>query len=159
MRSGLAPWISTMATNAGIVLVVGGLVWLLGIATVLAVHLPLVLIASSIGVWMFYVQHQFEQTSWEHDETWSHPIAALHGSSYYDLPRPLMWMTGNIGIHHLHHLNSRIPFYRLRHALDAHPELKLTSRLTFRQSIQSVRLALWDEESRRLVPFSAYPGS
>ncbi len=154
MHAGAMPWTSTMLTNLGIAVLVAGLVWAVGPMTVLAVHLPVVLIASTIGVWMFYVQHQFEETAWDHEGEWSHQHAALHGSSYYDLPRPLMWLTGNIGIHHLHHLNSRIPYYRLQAALDAHRDLGADSRLTFRDSLKCVRLSLWDEEKRRLVSFA-----
>lgn len=156
MRGGAMPWASTMLTNAGIIAVAALLIWAVGLASFIVVHLPIVLVASCIGVWLFYVQHQFEHTSWEDDEGWSHPMAALHGSSYYDLPWPLMWLTGNIGIHHLHHLNSRIPFYRLREALDAAPALKQTSRLTFAASLRCVRLTLWDEDLKRLISFSEY---
>jgi acyl-lipid omega-6 desaturase (Delta-12 desaturase) len=154
MRSGLMPWASTMGTNAGILLVSGLLIWAFGWWAFLGVHLPVVVLGASIGVWLFYVQHQFEETSWEKEADWSHPDAALHGSSFYDLPQPLMWVTGNIGIHHLHHLNSRIPFYRLPEALRAWPELKDIGRLTLWQSFGCVRLRLWDEDSRRLVPIA-----
>ena len=82
------------------------------------------LLAASVGVWMFYVQHQFEQTSWANDREWNLHDAALHGSSYYDLPAFLRWFTANIGMHHVHHLNSRIPYYRLPRVLRDHPELR-----------------------------------
>lgn len=154
MTSGIMPWASTMGTNAGILAISAVLIWALGWGTFLGVHLPVVLLGASIGVWLFYVQHQFEETSWEKEPDWSHPAAALHGSSFYDLPQPLMWVTGNIGIHHLHHLNSRIPFYRLPEALRALPELKDIGRLTLWQSFGCVRLGLWDENSRRLVPIA-----
>jgi acyl-lipid omega-6 desaturase (Delta-12 desaturase) len=153
MSLGLMPWASTMLTNVAILAATAPLIWLLGLGGFLAIHLPVVMIASSIGVWLFYVQHQFEHTSWERSPDWSHASAALHGSSFYDLPRPLMWMTGNIGIHHLHHLCSRIPFYRLPQVLDDHPELKQTGRLTLKDSLGCVRLTLWDEDRKRLVPF------
>jgi omega-6 fatty acid desaturase (delta-12 desaturase) len=154
MTSGVMPWASTMGTNAGILAVSAVLIWAFGWWAFLGVHLPVVLLGASIGVWLFYVQHQFEETSWEKEPDWSHPDAALHGSSFYDLPQPLMWVTGNIGIHHLHHLNSRIPFYRLPEALRAWPELKDIGRLTLWQSFGCVRLGLWDEDSRRLVPIA-----
>jgi omega-6 fatty acid desaturase (delta-12 desaturase) len=155
MNLGLMPWLSTMGTNAAILAVSAPLIWFLGWSSFLLVHLPVICLGASIGVWLFYVQHQFEHTSWEREEDWSQPAAALHGSSFYDLPRPLMWITGNIGIHHLHHLSSRIPFYRLREALDANPELKgAGGRLTFWQSLRCVRLTLWDEERRQLVSFA-----
>ena len=148
------PWASTMGTNAGILVISGLLIWAFGWWAFLSVHIPVVVIGSSIGVWLFYVQHQFDETSWDKNADWTHPDAALHGSSFYDLPRPLMWVTGNIGIHHLHHLCSRIPFYRLPEALRACPEMRDVGRLTLSESFGCVRLALWDEESRRLVPFS-----
>ena len=154
MASGIMPWASTMATNAAIFVASALLIWFMGWQSFLLVHLPVVWVGASAGVWLFYVQHQFEQTSWEQDPDWSHTAAALHGSSFYDLPRPLMWITGNIGIHHLHHLCSRVPFYRLPKALDAVPELKTLGRLTLWQSIRCVRLTLWDDEQKRLVPFS-----
>ena len=155
MSSGLMPWASTMLTNAGILALSALLVWYLGWERFVALHLPVVWLGASIGVWLFYVQHQFEETSWERDPDWTHASSALDGSSYYDLPRPLMWITGNIGIHHIHHLCSRIPFYRLTEALQACPELKTQGRITLGRSLACVRLTLWDEDQKRLVPFKA----
>jgi omega-6 fatty acid desaturase (delta-12 desaturase) len=154
MSSGVMPWASTMLTNAAVLAIASPLIWMMGVSSFLAIHLPVVLIGASIGVWLFYLQHQFEDTFWERDPDWTHAESALHGSSYYDLPRPLMWMTGNIGIHHLHHLNSRIPYYRLPEVLADYPELKETSRLTLKESFKCVRLTLWDEDQKKLVPFS-----
>ena len=154
MKSGAMPWQSTMLTNAAIVALSVALILVVGFGTFLAVQLPVIGIGASVGVWLFYVQHQFERTSWERDPTWTHANAALHGSSFYDLPRPLMWMTGNIGIHHLHHLCSRIPFYRLPEVLTDHPELRNIGRITLWESLKCVRLTLWDEEHKRLVPFA-----
>ena len=154
MRDGWRPWASAMATNAGILVLAAVAIWQVGVATFLIVHLPITLIAASIGVWLFYVQHQFEHTLWDSDEDWSFHEAALHGSSHYVLPGVLRWFTANIGIHHVHHLSSRIPYYRLPEVLRAFPELANVSRLTIRQSLATVRLALWDERKRRLVSFS-----
>jgi len=151
--NGWRPWISTMATNLTIALVAGGLIWLIGIKAFLLVHLPALLVAASIGVWLFYVQHQFEDTVWASDGKWNAQDAALHGSSHYDLPAFLRWFTANIGMHHVHHLSSRIPFYRLPRVLRDHPELRNVSRLTFFESFRCVRLALWDDTQRRLVSF------
>ena len=120
----------------------------------LLVQLPITCWPSSIGVWLFYVQHQFEETYWERDADWSVHEAALHGSSHFDLPRVLRWFTANIGVHHVHHLSSRIPSYRLREVLRDHPELRDVSRLTLAQSFRCFRLALWDEDTRRLVSFA-----
>jgi len=153
MRDGWRPWISTMATNAAIVLVVAVLMWLLGWRPVVMVHLPIMLLSASMGVWLFYVQHQFEDTAWARGTNWSHYDAALAGSSFYDLPAPLRWITGNIGIHHVHHLNSRIPYYRLPKVLKDHPELKAVARLTLKDSLKSVRLSLWCERREKLVTF------
>jgi omega-6 fatty acid desaturase (delta-12 desaturase) len=111
------------------------------------------LIGASFGVWLFYVQHQFEDTFWANDKTWNMHEAALRGSSYYDLPFILRWFTANIGVHHVHHLCSRIPFYRLPLALRHHPDLGKIGRLTLWQSLSCVRLVLWDEAARRLISF------
>jgi omega-6 fatty acid desaturase (delta-12 desaturase) len=142
-----------MATNLGIVLFAAGLIWLTGIGAFLMIHLPITIIAASIGVWLFYVQHQFEHTSWERDPDWRHPEASLHGSSHYDLPGVLRWFTANIGIHHIHHLSSRIPYYRLPAVLRDHPELARVGRLTLLDSLGCVNLVLWDEGRKRLVSF------
>jgi acyl-lipid omega-6 desaturase (Delta-12 desaturase) len=153
MRSGWQPWVSTMATNVGIALLVTTLIWAVGVGPFLLVHLPITLLAASIGVWLFYVQHQFEETTWEEGRKWSLHETALHGSSHYDLPPVLRWFTANIGVHHVHHLCSRIPFYRLGQVLRDNPELRGVSRLTLAESLGCVRLALWDESERRLVSF------
>jgi acyl-lipid omega-6 desaturase (Delta-12 desaturase) len=153
MGSGVQPWLSTMGTNAAIACVAALAVYWMGFSAFLLVYLPVTLIASSIGVWLFYVQHQFEATYWTDEKNWSHQDAALHGSSYYDLPGVLRWFTANIGIHHIHHLSSRIPFYRLPEALRAQPELAHVGRVTLLQSLSCVRLALWDEEGRKLISF------
>jgi omega-6 fatty acid desaturase (delta-12 desaturase) len=116
--------------------------------------LPIVLLASSIGVWLFYIQHQFEETFWEGNPAWSVHEAALHGSSHYDLPGFLPWLTANIGVHHVHHLYSRIPFYRLPQVLRDFPELANVHRITLLESFKCVRLSLWDEGRRKLVSFS-----
>src|SRR5277367_1932490 len=151
--NGWRPWLSTMATNAAIAAIVGGLIWFIGVWPFVLVHLPIALLAGSVGVWLFYVQHQFETTFWAHDGEWSFEEAALYGSSYYDLPAVLRWFTANIGVHHVHHLCSRIPYYRLPRVLRDHPELRGVSRLTLLQSFRCVRLVLWDESRQRLVSF------
>ena len=147
------PWLSTMGTNAGIAVAAAVLIWLVGAKVFLAVQIPITVVAASIGVWLFYVQHQFEETHWSEAAAWSVHDAALHGSSHYDLPSILRWFTANVGIHHVHHLVSRIPFYRLGEVLRTHPELRGIGRLTLWQSLACVRLVLWDEERRRLVSF------
>jgi omega-6 fatty acid desaturase (delta-12 desaturase) len=153
MRAGWKPWVSAMATNFAIALIAATLIWFIGVKAFLLVHLPVILLAATFGVWLFYVQHQFEQTTWERGEDWNLHADALHGSSHYDLPAVLRWFTANIGIHHVHHLCSRIPYYRLPQALRDHPELRGLGRLTLLQSFSCVRLVLWDEAQRRLVSF------
>jgi len=153
MRDGWRPWTSAMATNLAILAAVAVLIWLVGPWRFLAIQVPIVLIAGTIGVWLFYVQHQFEETTWEPDPTWTFQEAALHGSSHYDLPPILAWFTANIGIHHVHHLGSRIPYYRLPQVLKDFPDLKGVGRLTLMDSLRCVNLVLWDEEHKRLLSF------
>lgn len=140
---------TNLATAAALLLIW----WFVGLGAVFLVFLPTTLVAASIGVWLFYVQHQFETTHWDDHGDWDLHEAALHGSSHYDLPKVLRWFTGNIGIHHVHHLYSRIPFYRLPEVLRDHTELVEQSRLTIWQSFKCASLDLWDEKSRRLVSF------
>ncbi|PSJ60562.1 fatty acid desaturase [Kumtagia ephedrae] len=153
MRDGAEPWVSTMATNAAIVVLAGGLMWAIGPWAFLAVHLPIVILAGAAGIWLFYVQHQFEDTHWDHNADWRFQEAALHGSSHYDLPGILRWLTGNIGVHHVHHLSSRVPCYRLPEVLHDHPELGGIGRITLLRSLQCVKLVLWCETRRKLVSF------
>ncbi|MEO1406497.1 MAG: fatty acid desaturase [Pseudomonadota bacterium] len=147
-------WASAMGTNLGIAVLAALMIWIAGLAPLLLVVLPTTLLAATIGVWLFYVQHQFEETHWSSDGEWQVQHAALHGSSYYDLPRPFDWLTGYIGVHHVHHLNSRIPSYRLPEVLRDHPELTEINRLTVINSLKSLRLHLWDENRQKLVSFA-----
>jgi omega-6 fatty acid desaturase (delta-12 desaturase) len=153
MRAGWWPWLSAMGTNAAILGAAAAMIWAVGATTFFMVHMPLVMLGASIGVWLFYIQHQFEDTHWADDEDWSAQEAALYGSSHYDLPRPLRWMTANIGLHHVHHLSSRIPFYRLPEVLRDHTELRELGRITLRESFGALWLVLWDEKVQQLVSF------
>jgi omega-6 fatty acid desaturase (delta-12 desaturase) len=153
-RAGARYWISAMGTNLAIAAALGAIAYFGGLAVLLAVFLPMTVVAASIGVWMFYVQHQFEETSWDDEPAWQLHDAALHGSSHYVLPGVLRWLTANIGVHHVHHLQSRVPFYRLPEILRDHPELAEAQRLTVRESFACVGMQLWDERSRRLVSFA-----
>lgn len=153
MRQGWRPWVSTMVTNVAMAGIAAVMMWQLGVVPFLMVHLPVMLLAASFGVWLFYVQHQFEEVQWMRGGEWALPEAALMGSSYYDLPAVLRWFTANIGVHHVHHLNSRIPYYRLPQVLRDHPELKGVGRLTLWDSFRTVRLALWCETRRKLISF------
>jgi omega-6 fatty acid desaturase (delta-12 desaturase) len=153
LDGGKAVWFSVMGTNLAIAGAIFGMAWFVGLDQVLLVHLPILLLAASIGVWLFYVQHQFEETWWAGAGDWSFHDGALRGSSYLDLPAPLRWVTANIGIHHVHHLASRIPSYRLGEVLRDYPDLRRVGRITLRQSLSCFRLALWDEERGQLVSF------
>lgn len=146
-------WRSVAWTN----LSVGGMValawWLIGWKQLLLVQAPITLISGAVGVWLFYVQHQFEDTYWREHPEWNFHRAAIEGSSFYDLPAILHWFTGNIGFHHIHHLASRIPNYRLKECFRKVPELHEVTRLTILESLRCARLHLWDEEGGRLVGF------
>ncbi|EAQ27094.1 MULTISPECIES: fatty acid desaturase [unclassified Roseovarius] len=147
-------WISAMGTNAAILALLGLILYFGGLLPILLIFVPTTLLAATAGVWLFYVQHQFEDTHWEEDDDWDLHDAALHGSSHYVLPSVLQWLSANIGIHHVHHLYSRIPFYRLPEVLRDHAALAESHRLTIRQSFATTRLHLWDESSKRLISFS-----
>jgi len=151
MRKQPKYWFSAMGTNLFIAALIGSIIYFFGLKAFLLVYVPMVVVAGAIGVWMFFVQHQFEDTQWDGDADWDRNDAAIFGSSHYDLPKPLRWLTGNIGIHHVHHLNSRIPFYRLTEALRDHPKLVNIKRLTLAQSLKCTKLKLWCEEKRKLV--------
>ncbi|CAN7220081.1 fatty acid desaturase [Phenylobacterium sp. LjRoot225] len=146
-------WLSVAGNNLGLALLIVPQILLAGPTAFLAVHLPIVVLAASIGVWLFYVQHQFEGAYWTRNERWSLHEAALHGSSYLHLPAPLRWLTANIGAHHVHHVGSRIPFYRLPQVMNDHPQLKTMSRISLIDSFRAMRLSLWDEAAGRLISF------
>jgi omega-6 fatty acid desaturase (delta-12 desaturase) len=129
--------------------------WTVGLWPFLKVQMPVSLIAASAGVWFFYVQHQFEGTYWRRDQGWDLAETSLKGSSYYELPAILQWISGNIGFHHIHHLNSRIPNYHLPKCMKENPILQEVTRLTLLKSLSCIPLALWDEEKRQLVGFDA----
>lgn len=147
-------WASAMGTNAMIALVLGLIFWFGGIMPLVLIFLPSLLVAATGGVWLFYVQHQFENTQWDHENEWQLHDAALQGSSYYVLPSVLRWFSGNIGVHHVHHLYSRIPFYRLMEVLKENTDLQYMNRMTIMESFSCARLHLWDESKRKLVSFS-----
>ncbi len=153
MKAGPIFWSSAMATNLATALALALPVYLWGFGVTAMVFFPVLISAASIGVWLFYVQHQFPAAYWDKADDWSFHDAALHGSSHLDLPPILSWFTGHIGIHHVHHLASRIPFYRLPEVLEKHPDLRDLNRFTARETWGSLRLALWDEGERMLVSF------
>ncbi len=153
ISSGSREWASVVATNLALLVVGAALSAAVGWARFAAIELPVACIGASIGVWLFYVQHQFEDTYWARGDEWHFEAAGVAGSSFYDLPAVLHWCTGNIGFHHIHHLCPRIPNYRLRESHDAHVGLVRVTRLTFGQSLRCFQLHLWDEERRKLVGF------
>jgi omega-6 fatty acid desaturase (delta-12 desaturase) len=122
------------------------------------VSAPPALLAGSAGIWLFYVQHQFEDVYWQRAEGWSYADAALRGSSYLRLPKVLQFFTGSIGLHHLHHLNSRIPNYNLQRAHDDNPTFHDVPTLSLWDGLRAVRLKLWDEDQSRLVTFAQVRG-
>lgn len=146
-------WASTQGTNLGIAVLTAGKIVAVGLTPYMAIELPILVLWTSIGVWMFYVEHQFRATYWSRAPEWDFYQAALYGSSQLDLPRVLAWCTGDNGIHHVHHLNSRIPNYRLRECLEKIPELAAVSRISLRDGLRATRLKLWDSHRRELVSF------
>jgi omega-6 fatty acid desaturase (delta-12 desaturase) len=145
---------SVIWTNVALALVVGPLCWLIGWRDYLLVWGPAALLAGAAGVWLFYVQHQFEDTYWESADDWSYADAALRGSSYLRLPKVLQFFTGNIGLHHVHHLSARIPNYNLQRAHDDNPVFHDVPTLSLWDGIRAARLKLWDADRRRLVTFA-----
>jgi omega-6 fatty acid desaturase (delta-12 desaturase) len=125
----------------------------IGIKELLMIQLPVAFIGGLGGIWMFYIQHQFEGTYWQRHEEWDYATAAIRGSSYFKLPKVLQWFTGNIGFHHIHHLSSRIPNYALQQCMEENPEFQDVTTITLWSSLKSLGLNLWDEEQRRLVSF------
>jgi acyl-lipid omega-6 desaturase (Delta-12 desaturase) len=145
---------SVYMTSLVIAVLMGILIWLVGLKTFLLIQLPITIITSSTGAWLFFVQHQFEDTYWANEENWDFAKAALQGSSYYKLPKVLQWFTGNIGFHHIHHLSPKIPNYLLEKCQKENPEFQQTARiLTVRTSLRSILLSLWDENQKKLVSF------
>jgi acyl-lipid omega-6 desaturase (Delta-12 desaturase) len=145
---------SVLATDAALAAVVGGLCWLMGWQQFLIVWAPSALLAGSVGIWLFYVQHQFEDAYWQDAAGWTYADAALRGSSYLKLPKVLQFFTGNIGLHHVHHLNARIPNYNLQAAHDNNPILHDVPTLSLWDGLRAVTLKLWDEDSGKLVTFA-----
>jgi omega-6 fatty acid desaturase (delta-12 desaturase) len=146
-------WLSILGTNAAAAMAIAVVSLIVGLGVVVLAWVTVLLVAESIGVWLFYIQHQFEDTYWEATSDWDFRAAALGGSSFYDLPRVLHWLTGSIGFHHIHHLASKIPNYRLRACFEQNPEFQQVERLTMLGSLKCARLALWDEDRRKLVSF------
>ena len=146
-------WISVFWNNLALLGLFGGLSAIFGPKTLFLIHAPIVVISGMAGVWLFYVQHQFEETYWDRDDSWSVDRAAFHGSSYFHLPRILQWFSGNIGFHHIHHLALKVPNYRLQECFESSPRLQQARWLTLVTSLRCASLGLWDEDQKKLVPF------
>ena len=142
---------SVLATNGALAVLIGALCWLIGWKAYVAVQLPTAWMAATAGVWLFYVQHQFEDTYWRDSDEWTYADAALRGSSYLKLPQPLQFFTGNIGLHHVHHLSARVPNSHLQRAHDSCALFQDVPVLSLWDGLRATRLKLWDEESQRLV--------
>ncbi len=147
-----ARW-STVTTNLALIGVATAMALTIGIKAYLMIQLPVLIIAATFGVWLFYVQHQFEGTYWERRDRWSYARQAFEGSSFYKLPGVLRWFTGNIGFHHIHHLSPRIPNYNLKKCHEGDPMFASVRQISLKASLKSLKCRLWDEERRRLVGF------
>lgn len=145
--------LNTYVTNVLIVALYALLIWAIGWKAFVMVHGPIFYISGVLGIWLFYVQHQFEDTYFEHQDEWSYVKAAVEGSSYYQLPKVFQWMTGNIGFHHVHHLAPKVPNYNLEKAHCATPPLQKATTITLSTSLKSLRYRLWDEHNKTFIGF------
>lgn len=145
---------SVYAMNFAILIMAATLSWVFGFKAYLLIQLTVMAVAGGAGVWMFYVQHQFEGVYWERGDEWDYTAAALQGSSFYKLPRILQWFSGNIGYHHIHHLSSRIPNYNLERCHHSHPMFQQVKPITLLASTKSISLRLWDENLKKLVGYA-----
>jgi len=145
---------SVLRTDLALAAIAAALFWAIGVGEFLLLWAPAAMLAGAVGIWLFYVQHQFEDAYWQRSERWSYADAALRGSSFLKLPRPLQFVTGNIGYHHIHHLSVRIPNYNLQRAHEQNPIFHNVPTLSLWDGLRAVRLKLWDEERGRLVTFA-----
>lgn len=152
-RAGMKERINTYITNLSILGIAGLLCWIIGWKEFLLIQGPIFLVSGIAGIWLFYVQHQFEEAYYETEENWDYVKAALQGSSFYKLPGVLQWLTGNIGFHHIHHLSPRVPNYYLERAHNSNHRLQDVQAITLRTSLQSLRFRIWDEDSKKFVGF------
>lgn len=146
-------WKSVLGFDIALLVFYGTAGYFLGYLTLFSVYLPIVIMTSWLGGWLFFIQHQFEDAHWEKASKWDYKVAAFMGSSYYALPPILQWFTGNIGLHHIHHLCAKIPNYRLQECMDHRPELATYNKITLLQSLKYANLSLWDEEERKMIGF------
>ena len=155
-NAGRAERLSIYGTNVCILLVAFAMSWLFGFQTYLWIHFVIIMASGTSGVWLFYVQHQFEGVYWERGDDWDFVSAALEGSSFYRLPRVLQWFSGNIGYHHIHHLSSRIPNYNLEACHYSNPLFQQVKAMNFRDSIRCLSCHLWDEDNKKLISFKQF---
>ena len=153
LKAPLRERLSVYWTNLALLAIAGGLSWIFGFKTYLIIQLTVMMVAGSAGVWLFYVQHQFEGVYWERSGEWDYTTAALKGSSFYKLPKVLQWFSGNIGFHHIHHLSPRIPNYHLEKCHKAEPLFQTVKPITLLGSLKSFTFRLWDEQKHRLVGY------
>jgi acyl-lipid omega-6 desaturase (Delta-12 desaturase) len=146
---------SVLRTNIALIVFIGALCWLMGWRDYLLIQAPTAILAGTVGVWLFYVQHQFEDAYWQSSDGWSYAEAALRGSTYLKLPKVLQFFTGNIGLHHVHHLSARVPNYNLQRAHDENPIFHEVPTLSLLDGLRAVRFKLFDEQSGRMVGFRA----
>ncbi len=151
--SGIRERSSVVYTNLVLLLIVGIATWTIGLTAYLSIQLPIIIIAGGVGLWLFYIHHQFESVYWERRESWDSMRVALEGSSYFKLPKILQWVTGNIGLHHVHHVRPSIPNYNLQRCHDEIPVFQEVQALTLKTSIRSLGLGLYDEKNNKLVSF------
>ncbi|MEK5416151.1 MULTISPECIES: fatty acid desaturase [Paenibacillus] len=144
---------NTYLTNISIAALYALLIWAIGWQAFLMVQLPVAFVSGFLGIWLFYVQHQFEDSYFENESEWSYVMAAVEGSSYYKLPKVLQWITGNIGFHHVHHLSPKVPNYNLEKAHNATPPLQKATTITIGTSLKALNFRLWDEENKRFISF------
>ena len=144
---------STLQTNLALAVIITAASLTIGFKAYVMIQLPVMILAGAAGIWLFYVQHQFENTYWSRHEDWDYVQSALEGASFYKLPRVLQWFTGNIGFHHIHHLSPRIPNYRLQKCHEASPLFRQVKPLSLRASLKSLSFRLYDEEHRKMVGF------
>jgi len=157
-KAGLRERLSVYWTNLILILVAAGMSWAFGFKTYVVLQLAVLSVAGSAGVWLFYIQHQFEGVYWKRAQEWDYADAALHGSSYYKLPRILQWFSGNIGFHHIHHLSPRIPNYNLERCQRSEPLFQAVKPVTLLSSLKSFHFRLWDERHGKMVSFRALRG-
>jgi len=141
-------------TSLALIIVIAAIIMLIGWKTFLLIQIPILYIATVHGVWLFYVQHQYRDVLWEEESGWDYKTTALHGSSWFKLPRILNWFTGNIGFHHIHHLSPRVPNYNLRKCHYENPVFHSVKPLTFFSAFESLFLRLYDVKNKRMIRFS-----